>query len=116
LGCQQAVIGEFPVSLRSRRSIAKIDFSKLDDIFLVFGLGRERLVPAKSKVSFRVSAGFHAVLANAGYCLRRAPGLQRKRPSDCILQLAHTVPQSFVMKLATNSSGLQNDSSAAPWY
>jgi hypothetical protein len=41
--------------------------AELDDSFPVFGLARERLVPGKSYVSFRLSAGFHAVPANAGY-------------------------------------------------
>jgi hypothetical protein len=31
---------------------------ELDDIFLVFGLGRERLVSAKSKVGFQFPPGF----------------------------------------------------------
>lgn len=36
--------------------------SRLADRFRGFGTGAERLLPAKLKVSFRLSAGFHADL------------------------------------------------------
>jgi hypothetical protein len=42
-------------------------FSSLGDCFRVSGTGAERPVKAKSKVSFRLFTGFHAVPVNVGY-------------------------------------------------
>jgi len=39
----------------------------LGDCFRVSGIGGERPLPAKSKVSFRLSAEFHAVPVEVGY-------------------------------------------------
>jgi|GEM_PF-5523106 len=40
---------------------------RLADCFQVFGTAGERLLPAKSKVSFRLPTEFHAVPVEVGY-------------------------------------------------
>jgi hypothetical protein len=49
---------------------------KLDGSFPVFGRVRERLVPAKSKVGFQLTAGFHMVSAEGGYVSSGASGMK----------------------------------------
>jgi hypothetical protein len=94
-------------------------FSPLSGRFRVSGLASERLVPAKSKVSFRLFASFHAVPANAGYVWRTLKGEPPLARSKKWFEIDHSlISTNFATPLQRNRNlhnGAHAKSIAVSW-